>query len=222
MRRGLIASALLALVSCGGGGSSSTPTSPSTPTTPTQTNRAPVINSMSITPTFGIAQLTTFNFSASASDPDGDTVSYAWNIAGNPFTTASGPITFASGGDGLASLTITDSKGASANDSRSFIVGTMAGTWNGVLGGLPITMTLAQPAGGIITGTWVQPIGSGVLDAATVNKIDAAGNVTMRLKVSQGRFNDFTITGTMDQTGARIVAVANGSGFNGSPVVLTK
>jgi hypothetical protein len=83
-------------------------------------------------------------------------------------------------------------------------------------------MSLSQPAGGIITGTWSQAAGSGVLDPATVNKIDANGNVTMRLKVSQGRFNDFTITGTLDQTGARFVGVANGSGFSGSPVVLAK
>jgi len=177
---------------------------------------------MAITPTFGIAQVTAFNFSSNASDPDGDGVSYSWNIGGNPFTTASGQMVFASGGTGLASLTVSDSKGASASDSRTFTVGTMAGTWNGLLAGVPIVMTLGQPAGGIITGTWVQSIGSGNLDPATVNKIDAAGNVTMRLKVTQGRFNDFTITGTMDQTGARIVAVANGSGFNGSPVVLTK
>jgi len=115
-----------------------------------------------------------------------------------------------------------DSKGASTTDSRRFVVGTMAGTWRGTLAGVPITVTLTQPAAGLISGTWSQSIGSGILDPATINKIDAAGNVTMRFKVSQGSFNDFTITGTLDQTGARFVGVANGSGFNGSPFVMTK
>ena len=55
-----------------------------------------------------------------------------------------------------------------------------------------------------------------------MNKIDAGGNVTMRFKVQQGSFNDFIVTGTMDQTGARFVGVANGSGFSGTPIIWTK
>jgi hypothetical protein len=206
----------------GGGGGASTNNSPSTPTTPTQTNRAPVINSMAMAPAFGIAQLSTFSFSANASDPDGDSLTYTWSVGGNSFSTASGTIQFSSGGTSVATVTVTDGKGGSVSDSRSFVVGSMAGTWSGTLAGLPITMTLTQPGAGLISGTWVQAAGSGILDPATINKIDASGNVTMRLKVSQGRFNDFTITGTIDQTGARFVGVANGSGFSGSAVVLTK
>jgi hypothetical protein len=181
-----------------------------------------VINSISVNPTFGIAQITAFSFSGTASDPDGDQVSYSWDIAGNAFTTSSATITFSSGGNGLVTLTVSDGKGGTASDSRTFIVGTMAGNWTGFLNGVPITVSLTQPAAGIIAGTWSQTAGSGVLDPATVNKIDASGNVTMRFKVSQGRFNDFTITGTLDQTGVRFIGVANGSGFSGSPVVLTK
>ncbi len=90
------------------------------------------------------------------------------------------------------------------------------------MAGVPINVSLAQPAAGLITGTWAEARGSGVLDPATVNKIDASGNATMRFKVSQGSFNDFTITGTLDQTGVKFIGVANGSGFSGSPIVLTK
>jgi hypothetical protein len=217
----LIAS--IAASACGGSGNkNSTPTSPTTPTTPTQANRSPVINSLSVNPTFGIAQLTAFSFSGTASDPDGDQISYQWDIAGNAASSSNATITFSVGGNGLARLTVSDGKGGSASDSRTFIVGTMAGTWRGLLGGVAITVTLTQPAGGLITGSWSQSIGSGILDPATVNKIDAGGNVTMRFKVSQGSFNDFTITGTLDQTGARFVGVANGSGFSGTPIVLTK
>jgi hypothetical protein len=213
--------ALVALSACGGGSSDKT-TTPTTPTPPVQANRSPVINSISVNPTFGIAQITAFSFSGTASDPDGDQVSYAWNISGSTFSTSSATVTFSSGGTGLVTLTVSDGKGGTTSDSRTFIVGTMAGSWKGSLNGVPITVSLTQPGAGVITGTWSQTAGSGVLDPATVNKIDASGNVTMRFKVSQGSFNDFTITGTLDQTGVRFVGVANGSGFSGSPVVLTK
>jgi hypothetical protein len=221
MRKIIAAASLSTIIACGGGGKSS-PSTPAAPTPPVQTNRAPVVSSVAVTPTFGIAQLTTFSFSANASDPDGDAVSYAWDVAGNSVSGASGNMMFSTGGNGLASVTVTDSKGAAVTDSRSFIVGTMAGNWTGTLSGAAISLSLAQPTAGIITGSWVQAAGSGVLDPATVNKIDASGNVTMRLKVSQGRFNDFTITGTLDQSGVRFVGVANGSGFSGSPVGLVK
>lgn len=212
----------VAVATCGGS-SNSAPTSP-TPSTPVQANRAPVINSLTFSPSFGISQLSTFAFNASATDPDGDAITYTWDVAGNPFTGTSGSVTFSNGFSGIAKLTVSDSKGASTSDTRSFVVGSMAGTWTGSLNGIPITATLAQPAAGLITGTWVFPTVSfsGILDPATVNKIDAAGNATMRYKVSQGRFDDFTITGTMDQTGALFIGVANGSGFSGSPIVLRK
>ena len=122
---------------CGGGSSpaGSTPTSPSTPT---QTNRAPVINSLNFSPQFGVASLTQFAFNASASDPDGDAINYAWDVAGNPFSGTNGTITFAAGGDGTARLTVTDSKGATATDTRSFVVGSMTGHWIGSIPGTPI------------------------------------------------------------------------------------
>src|SRR4051812_29717298 len=83
----------------GGGGTPSSPSTPTTPTTPTApTNRAPVINSLNFAPAFGIAQLTQFSFNASASDPDGDAVTYSWDVGGNAFTGSSGTIVFSSGG----------------------------------------------------------------------------------------------------------------------------
>ena len=104
MSRRHLVSALIVLTlaaACGGGSSSTpTPTSPTPPPPPAQTNRSPVIGSMSMGPAFGVSELTTFTYSASASDPDGDTVSYAWDLAGTPRSGASGQITFS--GSGLA------------------------------------------------------------------------------------------------------------------------
>src|SRR5205085_5423124 len=142
LRMASIGVVVLTLAGCGGGNSS--PASTTTPTTPTQANRSPVINSMSISPAFGIAQLTAFTYSASASDPDGDAVSYGWNIAGNAASSASGLFTFNDGGSFTGSLTVSDGKGGSASDSRTFIVGTMGGNWTGLLNGLAIKMSLEQ------------------------------------------------------------------------------
>jgi hypothetical protein len=218
---------ILTLVACGGG-NSSTPTTPSAPTPTPQSNRAPVINSMTVSPNFGIVNLTTFNYGAAASDPDGDSVTYNWNIAGNGSSSASGALVFSNGASGTASLTVSDGKGGTATDTRPFVVGTMAGTWTGTLIGFPFIMNLAQPAGGVITGTWSQPgTGySGQLDPAAINRIDGNAAVTMRIKVTvggpRGGFNDFTFTGTMEPSGTRLTGSLNGSGFNNEPFSLTK
>src|SRR3982750_4502724 len=112
----------------GGGGTPSSPSTPTTPTTPTApANRAPTINSLNFAPAFGVAQLTQFSFNASASDPDGDAVTYTWDVAGNPFSGTNGSIVFSGGGNGTARLTVTDAKGATTSDTRTFVVGSMAG-----------------------------------------------------------------------------------------------
>jgi len=225
MRRTLIACSITSMfvVAACGGGSSSTPTSPSTPTTPSTptspANRAPVINSLNFAPTFGIAQLTQFSFNASASDPDGDGMTYAWDVAGNPFTGTNGTITFSSGGNGVARVTVTDSKGASATDTRTFVVGGMTGTWTGTWSSWVFTSRLTQNATAI-TGDYSDQLGPGRLDPAVANTIDANGNVRLRYK--QAFFSDFTFTGTMDSTGRRITGVVNGSGASNTPFTMTK
>ena len=69
--------AIIGFTACGGdsGGSSGNPSSPSTPTAPTTpTNRAPVISSTNVSPAWGVSTLTMHSFSASATDPDGDSI----------------------------------------------------------------------------------------------------------------------------------------------------
>ena len=214
---------LVSVSACGGG--SDAPTSPSTPTTPTtpvQQNRAPSITSMNMSPAFGIAGLTQFSFNAAAADPDGDPIAYAWDIAGNPFTGTNGTITFSTGGDGTARVTVTDSKGASSSDTRTFVVGTMTGSWRVTTGQLiGATFTLTQSATGLVTGTFSLPgIGNGNTDPAQPGRIDANAGVTMRIKVAP--FTDFNMIGTMGSTGRSVSGSLQGSGFTGQPFTLTK
>jgi PKD domain-containing protein len=212
------------IVACGGSGGSSSgtstpsaPTSPTPPTTPV--NRAPTITSLNFAPAFGIAQLTTFNFNGSASDPDGDAMTYSWDVAGNPFSGTAGSILFSGGGNGTARFTVTDSKGATASDARSFVVGTATGQWRGTFGSWVFTSNLTQNAG-FIVGDYSDQLGPGRLDPAVANTIDANGNVKLRYK--QAIFSDFTFTGTMDSTGRRISGVVNGSGYSNAPFTMTK
>ncbi len=209
---------------CGGGGSSSssTPTTPTTPTPPAPTNRAPVINSLNFAPSFGIAGLTRFEFNASASDPDGDAVSYAWDVAGNAFTGTNGSVTFINPFDGVARVTVTDSKGATASDTRSFVVGSMTGSWlitSGPLVGASFNLT--QGATGLVSGSFALPgIGNGNTDPAEPGRMNAAAQLAMRVKI--GRFTDFNMNGTMDSTGRVVSGSLQGSGFTGQPFTMRK
>lgn len=220
----LFAAALpLTLAACGGGSSSSgsSGSSPTAPTPPVQTNRAPVINSMNFAPAFGIANLTEFSFNASASDPDGDQVTYTWDVAGNPSTGTNGRMTFSGGGNATARVTVSDARGATATDTRDFVVGSMTGRWVGSIPGYTnLNFDLTQN-GAVVVGTFFeQYFGSGRVDPAQPGRIDGDGNVEMRFKLAV--FSDFTFKGRMDSTGRRITGGVFGSGFTGQPFTMNK
>ena len=224
MRRMIVVAALMLLVgACGGGSSPSSPSSPSTPTPPA--NRAPVVNSMTVNPTFGIPQLTSFAFSCSGSDPDGDALTYAWDFGDG--TNGSGPAfskSYASSGVATVRLTISDGKGATATDSRTVTVGSMTGQWSGTMAvsassSAPMSLTLTQN-GGVVTGTMVLAGYSGRTDPSQPGRIDSNGGVELRMKVNP--FSDFTMRGTMDPSGRKVTGAVYGSGFNGESFTMSK
>ena len=232
VQRFFIAAAVVIVAACGGGGGgSSTPTSPTTPTTPApQPNRNPVINSVSVTPTFGIATFTTYTFASSASDPDSDSLTYTWDLAGNPRTGASQTIVFINGGDFSGTVTVSDGKGGTASQSVNFTSASTTGSWTGNIpfniGPRPMSLTMTQSTtSGATTANWNIPAVAlgGILDPASPNGIDAGGRVTLRFKITQGTgFLDFTFTGQMQTSGRSIVGSVSGSGFSGQPVTFTR
>ncbi len=222
MNKSLLVSLCVVLAGCGGGGGGSTPTTP-TPT-PVQQNRAPIINSMAVTPTFGIANITSFTYSASASDPDNDALSYTWSLAGNAATGSAGQVIFINGFSSTADLTVSDGKGGSVSDSRPFTVGSMSGNWTGTNSTLgTFTMNLTQTAT-FITGTYsdvdTARFGTGRTDPAQPGIIRPDASFEIRMK--QGNFTDFTFRGSMDNTGRRATGGIFGSGFTGQPFAMTK
>ena len=182
-----------------------------------------MISNVTVTPTFGIASLSTFNFTAFASDPDGDSVTYAWDLAGNASNGASQSVIFSNGFSGAGTVVVSDGKGGSATSLVNFTVGSMTGSWvmttgPGVLAGSRYQFT---QNGGIFSGTFTIPaIGDGRTDPAQPGSINAAAQVAMRGKI--GIFIDFNLVGAMDTTGQRITGGVQGSGFTGQPFVLTK
>ena len=107
------------------------------------TNRAPTAVAEA-TPTTGSAPLTVAFDGRGSSDPDGDTLSYAWDLDGNgtynDASTATASYTYTTDGVRTASLRVTDSKGASDTDSVTISVGNA-----------PPTATINTPAAGT---TW--------------------------------------------------------------------
>lgn len=220
----VVAAACAAIVvsGCGSGSSSS-----STPTSPSN-NQAPSLTSMTVSPTFGISELTEFTYAATASDPNGDALSYTWDLAGNPASGSSGRITFRGNGGGAFRVTVSDGKGGSATDTRSIMLGNMTGTWT--MNAPPygtFTMTLSQD-GPIVSGTFSMPTGFGNAPNGSTGKTDPAepgtinkdGKLDIRLKV--GIFLDFYLRGTMDSTGRHISGGMFQSGFTGQPFTMDK
>ena len=215
MRQLLPVLALASLVACSSSGGG--------PNRPSE-NRAPVVVSVTVTPTFGVQDFGIYTFNVSATDADGDTLTFTWNIGGNARTGASvqaGP--FTNGGTANATVTVTDPNGGSTTGSVNFVVGTMTGTWTGSVPGTALptfTMALTQ-ALGLFTGTITTPAGNGqVGPTGAVATITASGLVVMRIKVAP--FTDFTMTGQMDGTGRIVTGTVQGSGFTGQAFSMTK
>lgn len=225
--RGVILGGVLCLfVACGGSkGASPTPTTP----TP-QANRAPTINSLAATPSFGVADLQVFSFSAIATDPDGDALTYSWSIGGGTFTGASQQLTAQSpGGTYTAQLTVTDGRGGSVTGTTGVTAGSLSGAWSGTFGGnFPFRITLSQNSVGAATGNWSIPGTSfvGILDPAGANRIESTAHLVLRCKVTGGGgpfgLSDFTLDGQMQPNGNTMTGGTTGSGFGGQPFMLTK
>jgi len=215
---------------CGGGGGGGNPNTPSP-----NSNRSPTV-AISASRTFGIAQLTTFAFNATASDPDGDSVTIAWNFGdGTASSGTSVTKKYTNGGSLTVVATASDSKGASSvSGPLSVTVGSMTGTWSGTvdldvcLSGVvkPVTAILKQ-TGGSISGTVTlsqglcsfRP-GTAKTDPAEPGTINGNGDVRIRVKIPP--FTDVYFEGRMDSTGRRITGGLKGSGHRGTPFVLNK
>lgn len=184
---------------------------PSMGPTPPASNRNPTIASATASPAFGVVGLSQLTLAASASDPDGDAVTYQWVIGSTTLTGANQTIAMPGDGPQTATLTVSDGKGGTATATAPFASGSMSGTWNYTYpqcnnGSVVLTITLQGSGTFSGTGTLVGPVcnlpagTTFATDPATPGTITASGAITMRIKVSSG--SDLVATGAMDTTGA--------------------
>ena len=155
VRQSYVASIVSTILVCGGLGctDSSSPSSPSTTvaapsTSSAPANGAPVINSVNVTPTWGITTLQEHTFTSSASDPDDDTLTYRWEDSTGVLLSeaASFNHTF----DNLMgtetkeiTLTVQDADGLSISSSVTLTSISLTGTWvshRGFPGGVEVIL----------------------------------------------------------------------------------
>ncbi len=184
-------------------------------------NSNPSISNISVTPNFIVAGQGTVTGSASATDPDGDTLTYVWEVSSNNAGPQSGGSTLVTyngsnfthlatgGGLQTARVTVTDGRGGSVTEAREFGVANMTGTYRVTIpecAGQSFNLTGTQ-TGGTFTGVANFPgtfcavaAGStGNTDPAVLHTISASGAVVFRLKV--GIFADLRFTGQFESNG---------------------
>ncbi len=98
-------------------------------------NKAPVVGGVTSDPggsTVGVASITGYRFSAQASDPDGDSLTYDWNFGDGGSGSGSNPThTYAQAGTFNVTVTVKDPKGKTATGGVSVTVVSFTGTWSG-------------------------------------------------------------------------------------------
>jgi hypothetical protein len=167
---------------------------------------------MNVSPPFGVLGLSQLSLAATASDPDGDQLSFQWTVPGQQLSGATQSIPMPGDGPQTASLTVSDGRGGTATDTRSYASGTMTGTWRFTLAscGSDSFLTIAAvQTGGTWTATVTQAV-AGVLcrppagarggtEPSVPSTIDASGNITARFTLTGAE--DLLLTGAMETSG---------------------
>jgi hypothetical protein len=202
-----------------------------TPVTPGP-NQSPAIAIASNT-TFGIVDITTFAFNASAADPDGNPVTVTWSFTDG--TTAAGLNvwrTFPSAITIDATATVRDHTGATATSNvLTLTVGTGTGTWSGTIdlsscdaGTKAMVATLTQSRA-TLSGSVSFPAGLCTATPGTTTIGADAGRILTSgaVKIS-GRVgsSDVAVDGQMTTTGQEINGTVQVGDRTGIPFTLTR
>jgi PKD repeat protein len=211
----LLAVLLLGSAACGGNSTASTTTT----TAPAGSNRAPVVASLSVSPSgMGLQSATLFTFtSQGVSDPDGDALTYAW-ASTDGATIASGSQSathaYARSGAFEMRLTVTDARGLSTTVATTVNVGNLSGIWDVTCGDrhpasfpsqfvVSLTQSDAMLSGNISGGGQSQafPAPPTASDASRVSDPkQVTFGVETAFNVWAGRDGDFYFHMTADET----------------------
>jgi PKD repeat protein len=169
----------------------------------------PPVAIASATPTSGTAPLTVSFNGSSSYDPDGGALTYSWNFGdGSALSSAANPShTYTAAGNYTATLTVTDTSGASATTQAFIAVASSAPTVRVESIGMRLsvsslgarayaTVTVTDGNGKLISGAAVKGNWSGVVSGSASGKTTGSGqaNIASGRTTTRGTFT-FTVTG---------------------------
>jgi hypothetical protein len=185
-------------------------------------NRAPTVTAVSASPPNGLVFASTITFNVNATDPDGDSLTYSWDLGEGATSTVPAPShVYATTGTFSPRVTVSDGK-HSVTSSGAVMIKSMTGTWTGLIQGLPGTATVTgtfvlTQSGTSLSGTYSDAFGPGTLSGAVQTTAPL-----VRITISQVGFTPFVFTGTPGGDADSVSGVLNQSGFNNTPITIRR
>ena len=186
-----------------------------------KSDEAPTVSGVTVTPTGNaVMGATSVSFSAQASDPDGDPITYSWEFGDG--STGSGQTAshvYSAAGNFQAIVTAT-AKEKTARGTGNVNVRSLAGRWTGnLIGEFATFNTVVNLAhsGTTLSGNYVDGFGN---SGTVTGRVSNPRAVTFTVNVPG--FAPFTFTGNADDSGDRITGSANGSGFTNAAWTLSR
>jgi len=184
-------------------------------------NHAPVLGTVTASPSTGLLAGSVITLTASASDSDGDTLTYTWDFGDS--SSGSGASTthvYNTTGSFTAKVTVSDGK-KEVSSTTTVTIKSLAGTWRGTLvdpmtGNIAETMNFTQ-SGATVGGTMSDAFGPGTLAGSVQNT-----SPRIRVTITQPPFNPFVYTADPSADVNTLTGVVNGSGYNNAPMNLTR
>ncbi len=161
-------------------------------------NDPPVVSGVTGSPAVALQSVTSVTFSATASDPNGDSLTYSWNFGdGGTSTVASPSHVYNTAGTFTATVEVSDGK-KSVTGTTTVTVKGLSGRWTGsitVAGYSPISivMNIAQ-TGVSLAGSYQADYGSGPLHGT------ASAPASVVITTAVPSYYPLTFTGTMGAT----------------------
>jgi PKD repeat protein len=190
-------------------------------------NKPPVVSA--VTPSVTTALLavgSSVTFTAQASDPNDDSLSYTWDFGdGGTGTGASVTHTYGTTGTFTVKVTVSDGK-ESASNQTTVTIKSLTGNWRSdvittVAGTVGMAFALTQ-SGSSITGTFTQGAGTGPVSDGSVRSTSPRVTFTVTPSLPAQAFPPFTFTGDPSADLNTITGTLNGSGFVNTPLAIVR
>src|SRR3989442_5387495 len=180
-------------------------------------NHAPKLGAVTASPATGLMSASIITFNASASDDDGDSLTYTWDFGdGSSTATGNAPThVYNAANTFTARVTVSDGK-KDVSSTTSVAIRSLAGTWRGTLEGIAETFVFTQSTT-TVGGTLSDAFGPGTV-AGTVQTTSPR----IRLTITQPPFNPFVYTGDPNADVNTLTGAVNGSGYNNVPMTLAR